>query len=992
MKTIKSRLLLLITAAVMTLCLCIGLAACGEDAFPAPENVKVEGNTFSWDAVEEAEGYTVKINDDQTAATANNSLDLTTVTSKLKEGANTLAVKVNAKEGKGESAYSAEVTYNYTPAPVSTPFATPTGLKIENGILSWNAVSGATAYIVACGTQSKEVTAASINLALFELTEGETVTFTVKVKASGDKLESAAATSPEFVVPNPAAVIGEAKAAIAEVKSSLEGKDDEAVIAELNEFAVIYEEYPDYVKEDGEVTAAYAELTEALETAKNSIKTQVDALKEKVNELNGAIAAENVTEAYYNTLNGYKAEVEEFGAYAKTLWTADLTVKIDNEIKVLLATPDAAHTVKGQSAVISNHQNQNPDAYTYIYVMRTFKNVLGETIKSGAVIPEVTTSANATAVAPQSANADGVFVWKIYFTTPAGNDTITITYKVGDEAEVSVTAKILRGVDENDAFTSTIVYNPSVNGKVVFYGGAGNTFADVYLSSDVTRSAPSGEVDIIINGMPLALGIPVYSEMTEDALKTLLARADIRGQKTLTLIFYNKTEESGAVGYSSINSASIVNYTCNLTDDDVKARLPFVAENGALEVRNDGSFICGADFNYANLVAAFNTGSITESNVRDYLRYHVYVYKNGAEAGSFYAAIPGDATLDAATIRRNVYNLCGETAANDGITLRVAIALAEDSEYSHILRESVASTDREWNFTASAEDTQLPLASVLTNGRWSVGNGANIEYQWEATSTNRELHNGIDISVYVVGDKDAQTYDFVANDKPLAVYNDTSAGYIAYSSIEAEILAALGKLPASGKVENYTFVFVMQAVVNENGIKAGYMSSAPVYATTSTSAEDNTRDTKSVEMDWSVPNGNQLSFNAEGTVMVIAEQNQPAGRGSIYDDVYGVLYIEIKFTVDGNDYLAYAFKEDDNTLNLYANADKSGTARNCDRVDNGWVNVEDFIIWVNANNSEYAALTLTDLNGIEFSTKIVHDGSYYVGDGNYSSAITCPNS
>lgn len=84
-------------------------------AFETPV-ATVEGDVLSWTETDGASnGYTVKINDDQTVPAASASLDLTTVTAKLVEGDNALCVKVNAVDGvKNESAYSKTVIYNYT--------------------------------------------------------------------------------------------------------------------------------------------------------------------------------------------------------------------------------------------------------------------------------------------------------------------------------------------------------------------------------------------------------------------------------------------------------------------------------------------------------------------------------------------------------------------------------------------------------------------------------------------------------------------------------------------------------------------------------------------------------------------------------------------------------------------------------------------------------------------------------------------------------------
>ncbi len=109
-------------ALISVICLAFGLSACSlmepKTRLAPPTDVAVEGDTLSWKAVEGATaGYTVKINaDESTQVIGGTSLDLKTVTGKLKEGSNTLAVKANESETGFESAYSAVVTYTYDPA------------------------------------------------------------------------------------------------------------------------------------------------------------------------------------------------------------------------------------------------------------------------------------------------------------------------------------------------------------------------------------------------------------------------------------------------------------------------------------------------------------------------------------------------------------------------------------------------------------------------------------------------------------------------------------------------------------------------------------------------------------------------------------------------------------------------------------------------------------------------------------------------------------
>lgn len=190
------------------------LTACGSQSFGAPENVGVDGNTLSWSAVEGAtNGYTVRVaeDNDKTVTVSDTSLSLASgeVVTYFVSGENTLEVKVNATDDKEESAYSAPVVYTYTAPVVNTPFEKPSNLAINDGVLTWTAVSGAEKYIVANGTKSVEVSAASIDLKEYAselgLSAGVEATISVKVKATTAHTESEASTvkyTPESEEPN----------------------------------------------------------------------------------------------------------------------------------------------------------------------------------------------------------------------------------------------------------------------------------------------------------------------------------------------------------------------------------------------------------------------------------------------------------------------------------------------------------------------------------------------------------------------------------------------------------------------------------------------------------------------------------------------------------------------------------------------------------------------------------------------------------------------
>lgn len=83
-----------------------------KEAFAAPTGLKVEGDHIEWTAVENATGYTLKVNDEETT-TANTSVTLAELGEKIVDGKNTISVKTNANDTLYylESAYSDSVLY-----------------------------------------------------------------------------------------------------------------------------------------------------------------------------------------------------------------------------------------------------------------------------------------------------------------------------------------------------------------------------------------------------------------------------------------------------------------------------------------------------------------------------------------------------------------------------------------------------------------------------------------------------------------------------------------------------------------------------------------------------------------------------------------------------------------------------------------------------------------------------------------------------------------
>lgn len=113
-----------------------------------PQNFRISENLAKWDSVQDAQGYIISVSN-----TANKELVIQTVgagvtqTSLNITEAGTYSVTVRAR-GNGSNVISSD--NNGEPCTV-TRLATPTGLRIVNGVLMWNAVGKAQGYTVKVG-------------------------------------------------------------------------------------------------------------------------------------------------------------------------------------------------------------------------------------------------------------------------------------------------------------------------------------------------------------------------------------------------------------------------------------------------------------------------------------------------------------------------------------------------------------------------------------------------------------------------------------------------------------------------------------------------------------------------------------------------------------------------------------------------------------------------------------------------------------------------
>lgn len=133
-----------------------------------------------WDAVEHATSYTLKINDGTTTTTVAN---LTATEYSIKEYTGNLTFTVTPVAHGYNSPDEAPLNYNKVSLPV------PKNIRVTSTAIEWDAVDGATKYIVSINGTEKEITGTTVPISESDFAEGQTsLSFTIKVVGdSADK-------------------------------------------------------------------------------------------------------------------------------------------------------------------------------------------------------------------------------------------------------------------------------------------------------------------------------------------------------------------------------------------------------------------------------------------------------------------------------------------------------------------------------------------------------------------------------------------------------------------------------------------------------------------------------------------------------------------------------------------------------------------------------------------------------------------------------------
>ncbi len=398
-----------------------------------PQNVKVEGDTLSWSAVEGAtEGYTVKINDNEsTKVTTGTTLDLTTVTALLQKGANTLSVKANATEDALESVYSATATYTYTPsveqeaadykslveaigsitgnstkadadavkAAIDAAETKYNGLSDEAKALqdvvtakvSFDAKKTAYEGTMSAAEALHTTFANAVTKATATITAAESLETLTSDKTAADAAHTALTTLAQGFVTdeeraaydNIATKFNEWTKAVNDEKDALEGvqiptlTDDasaEEIIEKVNAALEGYDALPEYVKNDNSVKTLHDDLVAKRSAAESQIKSTVDALVEEIET-----ALQNKTEATkenYEVLTALLARVDAIaeGTYAAELF--EESGKGEALAEAIEAMESKIVEVLKDEIVLYNNDNKTDGAR--IVVIRKYVNFKGE--------------------------------------------------------------------------------------------------------------------------------------------------------------------------------------------------------------------------------------------------------------------------------------------------------------------------------------------------------------------------------------------------------------------------------------------------------------------------------------------------------------------------------------------------------------------------------------------------------------------------------------
>lgn len=943
----KKLITVALTAGLAVVCLS-GFAACGEkkSAFDAPKNVKMEGATLTWSAVDGAtNGYTVRVNEDDaktvTVSAATLSLAEGQVVEYFTEGANKLAVKVNATDEKDESVYSTTVSYTYTTnsepedpenpeepeEPEKTAFATPTGLTVSGTVLSWSAVEGAEAYVVSYGEYSVEVTAAQIDLAekagQLNLPDGVSVTISVKVKATDAHYESAAA---EVTYQVPGVSDAEKAQAIAAAKAELQGYVDElpesesyteeeaeTVLSAVEEAEGKYADYPAYVKENSEITALYGTLTAAKETARQAIAAA---------ELQRKIAAAKTE------LEGYAEELPE-----------ELTALTDAEAEEIL--------------VITAQAQESYEAYE-------------EAVKEDDGVAALWTEISAAKTAAQSKIEGTVNALKENVLAITGSEAVTSEYyetlegyaeqikSLGAYANTLCDAEALAQKVSGELVRVTeTVFRFEAEDTVFGFGGEGTQFiVRVYYNvlGDQIEFATAPAISYSVND-------------GEQKTESLVKQAN--GAYVGTIAF-NPTEATTiryTVGDEAEKTVSYAAFQPNIWLNDAPA--------GSDEYR---SLFDGEDKVVINQTGAENFADI-------YLATDLDIgSSNNAQLSISNVPLATKIPVSNGMTRAELYRVIATTYGDVfiGKTYEVRFVFYYVSEENGVVSHSTvnnASVSEKITLSLTQEDTKENL--------YFASAGIDVWNDNSGIIVMGAAYNSIEKIVEQMNDVSATEISTEAALAEIRLYIDvtyrgeTKRFYLPYtatlsgSAVKSNLYQLFGET-----AEGESYVFKFGVAVAENSAFGAYFRDSAAMTTGITASLTVSRS------DASASSEAQFRFTGDGNYIELV---RAGANGKAFDD--GASYIALTATKGEVTFTVYMLKVG-NSLYLCTETELNDSALQCDTYNNGYTLTATFNDWVKRVLADTVGSEFNAADGEwEFRTKVYTDGSVYPYDGELSEPV-----
>ncbi len=276
-------------------------------------------------------------------------------------------------------------------------------------------------------------------------------------------------------------------------------------------------------------------------------------------------------------------------------------------------------------------------------------------------------------------------------------------------------------------------------------------------------------------------------------------------------------------------------------------------------------------------------------------------------------------------------------------------------------------TSRTWQLRDGGGNFAFPWEYYTVDAAQD-GYGTAMLYVYDATGINAREHDFTTDEVFFIRElKHNQVLQWTVFDKEVTV----------------ALLDLMRKLPAGSPQCEFTLAFAIRLFPSAAKHASGYVGSAlilPIATTVGDVEYDMTADYVYTQADLSAPSTPQFSINDQGTSL---EFLRVGGAGTVFTE-YKASYIEIEMR--SGDVVRYAYMFNENgTLNIYSNLEKSGKALSCSSVNNAWIGTSQFNNWA---MEEYPDAYIYVTLGWEFRTKIhVDENSFWIYDGEWSDVI-----